>query len=245
MLMTLSTCITDNGDGYVTVTETDDGNQYLPEGSSLTAKNRFEWEDTASVDVFRLNATTGNILSPHVITLRSESAEAEVPLGRDGWFTSIHIVLPTKSWVYRELDKSGSIIKTYDIVYFTDGSDLYTCVGTTVERSNLDSLLAETGTNTTISRVDSEYMSVAKLTAQVDSEYKSMMENQMYNGGCKSDSCSAKRLSAGLNLIRHYVRIGQLAEAERTIEKLNWFSSNNDVELELDKRRTLSCGCRL
>lgn len=243
--MTLSTCITSSDDGYVIVTEYDDGEQYLPEGSSLTAKNRFEWNDTASVDVFKLNSTLEESYTPVVIIRRDSGKEVRVKLNRDGWFTSIHIVIPTKEWVYSELDKEGSIIQTYDIVYFTDGSDIYTCVGTEVSRSNLDNLLAETSMNTTISRVDSEYFSISFLDSQTANEYKKIIENQMYNGRCASDTCSAFRYLTGTTLIRHYVRLGQLAEAERVLEKLNWFKTETKRSKISDLRRISNCGCRL
>ncbi len=242
--MKLNTCITTADGAYVTVTELTDGQQYLPDGSGLTAKNRFAYEDTASIDVFRLNALDKIDYTPSVIVNRSNPTDVRISLERDGWFTSIHIVVPTKNWVYRELSKQGSIIHTYDIVYFVDNGEIYTCTNGTIERSSLQALLEEIKPNTTISRVDTDYVSIRLLNELCDSLYKKLFENRVYNGGCKTDACEANRLDAIISLVRHYVRWGQLAEAERVIEKSNYFKSNGPSLKYQQKPLITGCGCQ-
>lgn len=239
--MKLSTCITAH-DGHIVVTELTDGNQYLPDDSKLTAKNRFHYEDTASIDILRLNSTGGNILTPAVITLRSNPEEVKIKLKRDGWFTAIHIVLPVQDWVYRELSKKNSIIYTYDTVYFTDGKEIFTCTKGKIEKSNLKNLLEELSDNTTISRNESDYVSIALLEKQLKESYLKLFHNRLYNGGCHTDACEANRLVAAINLVRHYVRFGQLAEAERMIEKVNHFESA--ISNRKDTKFYNDCGCK-
>lgn len=242
--MKLNTCITTADGAYVNVTELTDGQQYLPDGSGLTAKNRFAYKDTASIDIFRLNALDKIDYTQSVIVDRSNPTDVKISLNRDGWFTSIHIVVPTKQWVYRELSKQGSIIHTYDIVYFVDNGAIYTCVNGTIERSSLQELLDEVKPNTTISRVDTDYVSIRLLNELCDNLYRKLFENRIYNGGCKTDACEANRLDAIINLVRHYVRWGQLAEAERVIEKSNYFNSNGQSLKHQQKPLITGCGCQ-
>lgn len=241
--MILATCTHTDNEGYVVITELTDGKQYLPEGSSLTAKNRFAYNETASIDIFRLNHVKGETYSPYVITDRQNPEEARIKLTKDGWFTAIHIVIPTKEWVYKELDKQGSIIHTYDVAYFTDGSEIYTCVNGSIHRTTLTTLLNETRENTTISRVDTDYVSIDLLVEQQKEAYRKLFENRMYNGGCETDACEANRLTAAINLTKHYVRWGQLAEAERVIEKTNYFQGTTLHNNNKDIHKHNGCGC--
>lgn len=241
--MKLDICV--HGDAeFVCVHEHHSRGEYLPDGSTLTAKNRFEYKDTASVDILRLNSTDGENYSSAVITLRTEAEPAKIKLSRDGWFTAIHIVIPTKEWVYRELDKQGSIIYTYDRVYFTDGSKIFTCTNGVVKNSSLRALVEELSDNTTISRVEADYVSIRLLNDQLEEAYMALFKNRMYNGGCHTDACAANRLVTAINLIRHYVRHGSLAEAERIIEKVNHFNTQKSNNKKKDIHRYNDCGCQ-
>lgn len=238
--MKLNTCITTAEGVEVLVTELTDGQQYLPDGSGLTAKNRFAYKDTASIDIFRLNASDKILYTQSVIVDRSNPSDVRISLTRDGWFTSIHIVVPTKKWVAKELSKAGSIIHTYDVVYFVDNGEIYTFTKGIISRSSLQTLLEEIKTNTTISRVDTDYVSIRLLNEQCDNLYRALFENRLYNGGCKTDACEANRLNAIISLVKHYVRWGQLAEAERVIEKSNYFKAKS---LKQKHKPSLNNGC--
>ena len=239
--MKLTVCITADTGNYVVVTEETDGNQYLPEGSALTAKNRFAYEDTASVDILKLNSTTGEAFTASKIVMRSNPEDARIKLEKDGWFTSMHMVIPTQDWVYAEMGKTGSIIRTYDIVYFTDGNSIFTYESGKIATSSVQDMIDETSTNTTISRVDTEYFSISLLQGQLTSLYAEIFENRLYNGGCGTDSCEATRLLAIMSLIKHYVRWNQLAEAERVVEKANYFEDSKTSTK--DSKKTHDCGC--
>lgn len=241
--MNLNICITQVEGTYVKVTELTDNQQYLPDGSGLIAKNRFAYKDTASIDVFKLNTSNKIEYTYPIIVDRNNPKDIKISLNKDGWFTAIHIVVPTRQWVYRELSKQGSIIHTYDIVYFVDNGEIYTYTNGKIEKSSLLQILNETKKNTTISRADSDYVSIRLLNKISDDLYIKLFENRMYNGGCKTDACEANRLEAIINLIKHYVRWGQLAEAERVIEKSRYFKS---VELNSTPqyKKLQECGCQ-
>ena len=241
--MKLGICVTSAEDDYARVFEHTDGNQYLPEDSTLTAKNRFKYSDTASVDIFELHAIETQHYSASVVMLRKDSEPVKIKLRRDGWFTAIHIVIPTKEWVDNERSKPGTIMNTYDKVYFTDGEVIYTYVKGVTERSNLKALLNEELTNTTISRTESDYVSIAQLNQQLKEAYIGLFRNRLYNGGCHTNACIANRLLTAINLIKHYVRHGQLAEAARIIEKVNYFNIPKPNNSKKDIKRYNDCGC--
>ena len=234
-------CINQGADGLVRISEMPN-NWYLPENSSLTAKNRFVYSDTASIDIFRLNSVNGDKYTPYRITDRTDPKDTGIKLERDGWFTAIHIVIPTKVWVDRELSKKGSIINTYDVVYFTDGSEIYTCIKGKVERTTLSALLEEERENTTVFRTEKDGVFIDYLLEQQKNLYTELFKTRMYNGGCGLDACEANRIVAFINLIKHYVRFGQLAEAERVIEKFNHFKTIKTSQK--DHSLTKGCGCR-
>lgn len=229
--------------GYVS--EVDSADEYLQKGSNLTAKYRFEYKDTASVDIFKRNTTKGGVFTEYKITLR-DAKDDKLPvidLPNDGWYTAYHMVIPTEDWINREFSKEGSIIKVYDRVYYTDGNYIssYIPAKQKSERVTVDDLLNEVSSNTTISRATADYVSICHLQAAMDTAYKKILEQRMYNGSCHIDACEANRLTALINLVKHYVRWGQLAEAERIIEKINYSAviSTDTV----DKLRTKGCGC--
>lgn len=241
--MNLKICVNAVDGCKAWISEQDSDQEYLTEGSNLTAKYRFEYGDTASIDVFKLNKTTGETLTPHIIRLR-DGSEQDVPLitlESDGWFTAIHVVLPTEDWVMRETSKDGSIIRVYSVVYYTNGSDIYKYADGKSSRISIEELLDAETEDTTISKVSADYVSICYLQSALNESYQKIMEERMYNGSCHIDACEANRLTALVNLVKHYVRWGQLAEAERVIEKINYSTviSTDTV----DRLRTKGCGC--
>lgn len=242
--MNLTVCAEPRGNGFIAVTEQDDGKQYLPDG--VIAKYRFAWNETAAVDMFRLNSSCGGEWSGAVITRRDTGEDAVTRLPRDGWFTVLHIVIPVKEWFEKEVVKKASVIHTYDRVWFTDGENvwMYDCKADEVRLSNPEALRNDTLPDTDISRAEADYVSVGMIQKKLEEAWEGLFRNRMYNGGCGTDSCEAGRLLAALNLIRHYVRWGQLAEAERIIEKTGWFKGlqcNNTGRQ--DRREHGRCGC--
>lgn len=241
MRMKLSVCIEPLSDGFVKIVEHAGSNQYLSEESELTAKDRFKYEDTASVDIFRLNSTEGQQYTNPVIVRRDSYKEPKIKLTKDGWFTSIHLVIPVKEWIYRELGKKHSIIYVYDKVFFTDGSRIFCCTKGKITDSNITELL-EDFTDNAVSRCEAEHVSVMYLQDKLKDSYLALFKNRLYNGGCNTDPCAANRYLSAYNLVRHYVRMGQLAEAERVIEKVDYFSLNRKP-IKKDLKHYNNCGC--
>lgn len=227
-------------DEFVSIIET--FSDYLSE-KGMYSKNKFHISETVSVDIFKLNSVNNINWTEAVIVNRAEDQSVpKIKLKMDGWFTAIHIVIPNSEWVYRELSKPNSIIKTYDIVYFAEKDKIYSCKKGVIKDSSLEELLNEDCINTTISKVTQEYVNITNLTERVNSLYIELFKTRIINGGCKLDPCEANRLESLLHLISHYVRVGQLAEAQRVIEKSNYFQDFKKLESSKIKI-TSNCGC--
>lgn len=239
--MKLEICVSPIDEEWVSITESTDGKQYLPKAT--TARNRFVYEDTVAIDVLKLNSSVKVEYTPFRFWYRPESEEAKIKLNKDGWFTAIHIVLPKHEWVERELAKKGSIIQTYDIVYFVKDNTFYKLEDKKPIEVTLEELLENKQCNTTMSIAMSDYVSISKIVKKNKELYKKIFENRLYNGKCKIDTCEANRLCSLIHLVKHYVRRGMLAEAERVIEKASHFMADN-LEIIKKKKPVISgCGC--
>ena len=101
---------------------------YISEDSTNVVKNRFKFSDTVSIDLLQHNKSDGYKLQDPIIRTRTNnnSSPVELPVNFDGWFTILHLVIPSKDWFDQEISKStGSTIPLYDCVYYSDGEYLY------------------------------------------------------------------------------------------------------------------------
>ena len=85
---------------------------YIPEDSTIAAKNRFKFSDTVSIDLLQHNKCDEVKLQTPVITIRKDGiSNTELPVNFDGWFTVLHLVIPSKDWFISEIIKdSGSTL---------------------------------------------------------------------------------------------------------------------------------------
>ena len=93
---------------------------YIPENSAVIVKNRFKFSDTVSIDLLQHNKCDGYELQDPIIKTRKENiSSTELPVNFDGWFTILHLVIPSKDWFDREINKSTrSAISLYACVYY-------------------------------------------------------------------------------------------------------------------------------
>ena len=98
-----------------------DNSQYLPENQSGTVKGKFKYSDTVTIDILQHNKAKETIYRQPTYTLHDTNKEISIPVEFDGWFTVIHLVLPSVEWYKREKEKTeGSAISLYNIVDFTN-----------------------------------------------------------------------------------------------------------------------------
>ena len=78
-----------------------DVSTYLAEDFSGIVKGKFKYSDTISIDVLQHNQTLKTIYTKHD-TLKS----IDIPIGFDGQFSLVHLVIPNIEWFNKELEKT-------------------------------------------------------------------------------------------------------------------------------------------
>lgn len=210
---------------------------YLPESSTAIVKNKFRYKDTVSIDVLTLNKSTGEEVQSPVFTIRdSQLDQVKLPITFDGWFTVCHIVIPSKQW----FDAATIALTLYDVVYYSDGVNVYKYVDGESTLTTVDEIIARNTEGTTISIVKKNYISVCYLRKC----YINLCQ-QLFNSNTQCVSSDNSELIfqrdtvwMALNVIKYLTEFNQLAEAERIIEKLN--SCNGLCKTTLSKQ---GCGC--
>ena len=236
-----------------------EGNGYLSEQSNVTVKNQFKYSDTYSIDVLRLNKTTGPVVEKQVITEHRDSPEdIELDIKFDGWFTVYHIVIPSINWFNAELSKtSGSALKLYDTVYYTNGQDIFKYTNGRSEDVGINELLERNPEGTTISIIDKEYVSICFLRKCFINLCQRIFNSRgLWGDGLgisKSRCCPNKDavdsdlifrrdlVWSALNVIRYLTEFNQLAEAERIIEQIG--GCNGLCRSEFKQMSQHGCGC--
>jgi hypothetical protein len=231
-------CITAGDKCSIYISEQENYWNYLPESSTSTVKGRFRFSDTASVDIVELQSVSKAVIGFRRINIRENRHTSEpIKLGRDGWFRVTHIVIPTQDWVYKELDKKGTILNVYSEVYFTDGKELFKYNKGNIEKVTVEELLEVNPKGTSILKQTQDYFSICNLSREIQELYLDIFKKRLTIGACSIDPCKANRLVALSNLIRHYIRWGQFAEAERVVERISPLKVS-DKPIKLSK-----CGC--
>ena len=147
------------------ITVTDLASDYQSEDNSNSNYGKFRYSDTVSIDVLQLETTEKSKLQSPVFTVRTNKIVPVVlPVSFDGWFKVQHIVLPSKDWFDRELEKgSVSILGLYQGVYYSDGSKIYKYYNGESNTVPLQEVVERNTENTTISRCNDDYVSICFL----------------------------------------------------------------------------------
>lgn len=225
-----------------------DLSQYLPEDSSGIVKGKFKFSDTVSIDILQHNKSQESVYRNPVYSLHTSNDPIQIPVTFDGWFTVVHVVLPSKEWVNNELSKEeGSAIGLYDIVYYSDGNSVYKYIGGSTQETTIEEILEINPVNTTISKTQKDYVSICFLRKC----YINLCQ-QIFNGRGFSRCWDRNKIDSDLiyrrdlvwmaiNVIKYLTECEQLAEVERIIETINGCNGlcvSSDVT-----SKTSGCGC--
>ena len=222
----------------------EDVSKYLSEDTSNFQKGLFKKSDTISLAILYLN----HIKNPNI---KSITFNNKIPIQFDGWFTIYYIVLPSKTWFYNVLNMSSQVnlLEIYDIVYYSDGSNIYKYNPKTQETnqiSDLSEIIEINPSNTTISITNKDYVSICFLQKCYINLCQQILEskglNQCYNKNNIDSELIYKRdlVWMGINVIKYMVECNQLYESERIIELLhscNGICNNNQNNINN------GCGC--
>lgn len=220
-----------------------DVSTYLAEDFSGIVKGKFKYSDTISIDVLQHNQTLKTIYTKHD-TLKS----IDIPIGFDGQFSLVHLVIPNIEWFNKELEKTeGSALGLYDIVYFSDGIDIYKYINGKTSQVTIDDILEINTVNTTISRISRDFVSICFLKKC----YINLCQ-QIFNDRGISKCWNKNKVNSELiykrdlvwmaiNVVKYLTQCEQLAEAERVIETIQG-CNGLCVSTNLTNN-TNGCGC--
>ena len=220
-----------------------DVSTYLAEDFSGIVKGKFKYSDTISIDVLEHNQTLKTIYTKHD-TLKS----VDIPIEFDGWFSLVHLVIPNIEWFNKELEKTeGSALGLYNIVYFSDGIDIYKYINGKTSQVTIDDILEINTVDTTISRISRDFVSICFLRKC----YINLCQ-QIFNDRGISKCWNKNKVNSELiykrdlvwmaiNVVKYLTQCEQLAEADRvikTIQGCNGLCVSTNLT-----NNTNGCGC--
>lgn len=138
----------------------EDTGEYLDESVTTISKGKFKYSETLSIDVLQLNKTSETVYDDPVFTTHDTTDPIELEVGFDGWFTVVHIVIPTSEWFETYKDTAVGL---YDIVYYSDGVNIYKYVGGTTSTVDIEELIEVNDSSTTIQSATKDYVSICYL----------------------------------------------------------------------------------
>lgn len=221
---------------------------YLPEDQTGIVKGKFKYSDTISIDVLQHNKSKETVYTDPVYTLHNTADPVNIPVKFDGWFTVIHLVLPTKDWFDRESSKQeGSAIGLYNIVYYSDGASIYKYVNGQSSETTIDEIIEVNPVDTTVSRTGEDYVSICFLRKCYINLCQQIFNSRGFSpcwnkNDIDSDLIFRRDLVwMAINVIKYLTECEQLAEVERIIETIkgcNGLCISSDVT-----SKTNGCGC--
>ena len=221
---------------------------YLAEDFSGTVKGKFKYSDTVSIDVLQHNKTTETVYRDPVYTKHDTLQPINIPVEFDGWFDVIHLVLPSIEWFNREIDKSeGSALGLYDLVYFSDGIDIYKYLDGNVSQVTIIEVLEVNPIITTVSKTISYYVSIRFLRKCYINLCQQIFEDRGFSRCWNKNKVDSELIYKrdlvwmAINVIKYLTECKQLAEVERIIETIQ--GCNGLCVSSNLTSKTNGCGC--
>ena len=221
---------------------------YLAEDFSGTVKGKFKYSDTVSIDVLQHNKTTETVYRDPIYTKHDTLQPINIPVEFDGWFDVIHLVLPSIEWFNREIDKSeGSALGLYDLVYFSDGIDIYKYLDGNVSQVTINEVLEVNSINTTISKTNRDYVSICFLRKCYINLCQQIFEDRGFSRCWNKNKVDSELIYKrdlvwmAINVIKYLTECEQLAEVERIIETIQ--GCNGLCVSSNLTSKTNGCGC--
>lgn len=221
---------------------------YLAEDFSGTVKGKFKYSDTVSIDVLQHNKTTETVYRDPIYTKHDTLQPINIPVKFDGWFDVIHLVLPSIEWFNREIDKSeGSALGLYDLVYFSDGIDIYKYLDGNVSQVTINEVLEVNPINTTISKTNRDYVSICFLRKCYINLCQQIFEDRGFSSCWNKNKVDSELIYKrdlvwmSINVIEYLTQCKQLAEVERIIETIQ--GCNGLCVSSSIISKTNGCGC--
>lgn len=209
---------------------TQDSDEYVPESIAdaevYYQKNKFKYSETNTINIIEKITTSEDSIVKTIITDHSSKLdEAYYKLESDGYYVIHHFILPTTDWLDSELEKGSSILDGEMGIYVSDCENIYYYTKGQLITKEPSDLIAVNEESTTISKIIINRFSVGYLYDCYVSLCKQIFSAVNYkclNKGNLSDTYFKRDfLWMTINVIKYYVEINQLLEAQRLLEEIN------------------------
>lgn len=239
----LTTCDTCN-DCKVTI---QDNSTYLSEDYIGTVKGKFKLSDTVSIDVLRLNKSDEiEYLNPTIVQHYSLQPTT-LQISNDGWYSLVHIVLPSEEWFNRELAKQeGSALGLYPIVYFANENKIYKYINQQIQEVHISEIVEVNPIETTLSKTSKDFISICFLRKCYINLCQQILNGRGFSSCWKDNKIDNELIYKrdliwmAINVIKYLTECEQLAEAERIIETIN---GCNGLCSSTSSQYNNGCGC--
>lgn len=225
-----------------------DNSTYLPEDSTGVVKGKFKFSETISIDVLQLNKTSEIVYINPTYTDHSTIKETTLQVGSDGWFSLVHLVLPSVEWFNKEKAKTeGSALGLYDIVYFIDGDVIYKYINQSIQQVDISEILEINPVSTTISKTSEDFVSICFLRKCYINLCKQILDNRGFSSCWNKNKIDSELIYKRdlvwmtINVIKYLTECEQLAEVERIIEIIN--GCNGLCTSSNSSNNSNGCGC--
>lgn len=242
-----------NSDKYeMVITDvTQDSNEYIPESiidvEAYYKNNKFKYSETYTINIIQKTTTSDEQVVETIFTDHTSYLdEAYYKFQQDGFYTVHHLILPSLEWLENELQKDESILNTNVGIYVSDCKNIYYYNnGELITKSSNEIILLNTD-NTTISKISVDRFSICYLydcfiylCKQIFSKinYKCLDKSNLGDLQFKRDF-----VWMSINVIKYYVELNQLFEAQRILEEINYCGGFCN-EQQLSVQQNTGCGC--
>lgn len=231
-----------------------------PEQSTI---NSYSFNDSVSVNILEGYTTKGqNIINKEILDHKDLCNKSytqdsntyiskdisEFQLSNDGKFIAYHILIPTKEWV----DKfdADTLLSKYTYLFYYDNGVIKKSIdgGKTSEIVSEDILYNINTKNTNILKCSKATFSICFLFRCYINYCKRVLDQQISKCITKDKDLLFKRdfVWMTINVIKYYIELGQLDEAQRLLEETmscNGFCKSNMVNYSLTNNTVSGCGC--
>lgn len=222
----------------------------------------YSFEDSVSLNILLNNSSKGeNIIDKEILvhkdycnkqftvdgdTFTSKDI-SEFQLPNDGKFTVIHVILPTKEWVDK-FNKEELFAKYPYLYYYDKGIHKSLNGGAISELVDVELLSQVNIIGTTLLKCKRSTFSICFLFKCYINYCKRVLDQQISKCITKDKDLLFKRdfVWMTINVIKYYIELGQLDEAQRLLEETmscNGFCKSNMVNYPLTNNTVSGCGC--
>lgn len=209
--------------------------------------NKYKYSQTCTINIIEYSALEEKSILKTMFTDHSSHLdETFYNLEKDGHYTVHHFILPTVEWLEEELNYATNILKYNRSIYVTDGYKIYYYADGELIEKDPKVLIEINIEDSTISKCVKDTFSICYLYECYISLCKEIFNNstlKCLNRNINLQDLIFKRdfLWMTINVLEYYAEFGQLREAQRILETVNYCGTF--CQSTRSQIKSSGCGC--